>query len=142
MQVDFYLLNSITVEDKLLFACKLVEKAYKLGHQVFIYCQNIEETHALDDLLWSFKPESFIPHNIQGEGPEPPPTIQLGYTSEPRGFNEILLNLNHKTPSFYRRFSRIMEIVTAEDTCKDHSRQRYREYKKQGLSLKTHEISS
>lgn len=142
MQVDFYLLSGETVNDKLLFACKLVEKAYKLGHQVFIYCSNIEETHTLDDLLWSFKPESFIPHNIQGEGPEPPPAIQLGYTTEPRGFNEILLNLSPSIPSFYSRFSRVMEIVSADADCKELSRQRYREYKKQGLSLKTHDISS
>lgn len=142
MQVDFYLLNSETIEDKLLFACKLIEKAYKLGHQVFVYCSDIEETHALDDLLWSFKPESFIPHNIQGEGPEPPPAIQLGHTTEPRGFSEILLNLNPDIPSFYARFSRVMEIVSAEASCKERSRQRYREYKKLGFSLKTHDITS
>ena len=33
---------------------------------------------------------AFIPHNLQGEGPEPPPPIQIGYQEEPRGFNDII----------------------------------------------------
>ena len=138
MQADFYLLDSN--ENKLLFACRLLEKAYKLGHKVFVYCNDHKETETLDELLWTFKPESFIPHNIQGEGPEPPPTIQLGFNNEPRGFEDILLNLHVDIPAFYKKFSRIMEIVSADEECKKQSRARYKEYKKQGAIIKTHDI--
>lgn len=140
MQADFYLLDSDSHKEKLLFACRLLEKAYKLGHRVFVYCNDLQETEALDELLWTFKPESFIPHNIQGEGPEPPPVIQLGFNNEPRGFDEILLNLQSEIPFFYKKFTRIMEIVSADEDCKDRSRKRYKEYKNQGVSIKTHNI--
>jgi DNA polymerase-3 subunit chi len=142
MQVDFYLLQPNSTVSKELLVCRIAEKAYKLGHKIFIYCSNQEETQALDELLWTYKPESFLPHNIQGEGPEPPPAIQLGYTTEPRGFNDILINMAPQHPSFYKKFLRIIEVVNHDDISKENSRKLYREYKKQGFKLKTHDINS
>jgi len=142
MQVDFYLLHPDAKISKELLVCRITEKAYKLGHKVFIYCSNQAETQTLDELLWTYKPESFIPHNIQGEGPEPPPAIQLGHTSEPRGFNDILINMAPENPIFYKKFSRIIVIVNNDDVSKENSRKLYREYKKQGFKLKTHDINS
>ncbi len=141
MQVDFYLLQPESNITKELLACRIIEKAYKLGHKIFIYCANQEATNSLDELLWTYKPDSFLPHNIQGEGPEPPPAIQLGYTTEPRGFNDILINMAPQYPDFYMKFLRIIEIVNPDDTSKENSRKLYREYKKQGFNLKTHEIN-
>ncbi len=141
MQVDFYLLQPNTNLSKELFACRIIEKAYKLGHKIFVYCANQKDTHALDELLWTFKQDSFLPHNIQGEGPEPPPAIQLGYTSEPRGFNDILVNMSPQAPDFYKKFARIIEIVGQDNDSKENSRRLYKEYKQNGLRLKTHEIN-
>lgn len=142
MQVDFYLIQPNADITKDILACRITEKAYKLGHSVFIFCANQEEAHALDELLWTYKPDSFLPHNIQGEGPEPPPVIQLGYTSEPRGFNDILINMSPQCPNFYKKFLRIIEIVSNDEISKENSRKLYREYKKQGFKLNTHEINN
>lgn len=142
MQIDFYLLQPNANISKELLVCRITEKAYKLGHKIFIFCQNQEDTHNLDELLWTYKPDSFLPHNIQGEGPEPPPPIQLGYTTEPRGFNDILINMAPQYPSFYKKFLRIIEIVDSDDVSKENARKLYREYKKQGFNLNTHEIKT
>ncbi|MFY7698534.1 MAG: DNA polymerase III subunit chi [Legionella sp.] len=140
IRVDFYLLNTNPQQTSWLIACRLLEKAYHMGHRVFVYCNNQGDAELLDELLWTYKDESFIPHNIQGEGPEPPPPVQIGYGDEPRGFNDILLNLATTIPSFYRRFRRVMEIVDDGDSAKDISREHYKYYRAHNCELHTHPI--
>ncbi|MDF1758225.1 MAG: DNA polymerase III subunit chi [Legionellaceae bacterium] len=141
MQIDFYILDKDTPSALELFACRIIEKAYKRGHKVFVFCENMHATHTVDELLWTYKADSFIPHNIQGEGPEPPPMVQIGHSDEPRGFNDILLNLSHEIPRFYKKFSRVIEIVENTESAKEISRNHFREYKKQGYKLQTHNIN-
>lgn len=140
IRVDFYLLANELNDARWLLACRLLEKAYAKGHRVFVLCNNKQDAELLDELLWTFKEESFIPHNLQGEGPEPPPPIQIGYELEPRGFNDILLNLSNNIPSFYAKFKRIMQIVINSDADKEQSRAHYRNYKAKGCELHTHQM--
>lgn len=140
MRVDFYLLESDEVDARWNIACRLLEKAYHRGHRVYVYCTNQHDAELIDELLWTFKEDSFIPHNLQGEGPEPPPPIQIGYGTEPRGFNDILLNLTHEVPPFYTKFKRVMELVLNLETEKERSRLHYKEYRAKGCELHTHPI--
>ena len=136
MRVDFYLLTQNNPEIFWLTVCRLLEKAYKKQHQIFVYCKQKQDAEHLDELLWTFKPESFIPHHLQGEGPEPPPTIQIGQ-SEPRGFSDILVNLSDHIPPFYTRFQRVIEIVAADEAAKIISREHFRTYRQAGIMPNT-----
>ncbi|MCP0914101.1 MULTISPECIES: DNA polymerase III subunit chi [Legionella] len=142
IRIDFYLLAHEYQQNEWLTACRLLEKAYTRGHQVFVFCNKKEDAELIDELLWTYKEDSFIPHNLQGEGPEPPPPIQIGYSTEPRGFSDILLNMSSIIPPFFTRFRRIMEIVTPNDAAKEISREHYREYRKHGCELHTHTIET
>lgn len=141
VRVDFYLLEDSEPKSSWLIACRLLEKAYLRGHRTFVQCESLEEAHYLDELLWTFKEESFIPHNLLGEGPEPPPPIQIGYEHEPRGFNDILLNMACDIPTYCAKFRRIIEIVPALDAAKEVSREHYRFYRSKGYELHTHPIT-
>ncbi len=140
MRVDFYLLTQNLPEAGWLVACRLLEKAWLRGHRVFVYCETADDAALIDELLWTYKEDSFIPHNLQGEGPEPPPAVQIGYGAEPRGFNDILLNMSTTIPPFHTRFRRIMEIVIDNEDAKAISRQHYREYRTKGFELHTHQL--
>jgi len=142
VRVDFYLLASDQIAAREFVACRLIEKAYYRGHKVFVFCNNQHEAEQIDELLWTFKDDSFIPHNLQGEGPEPPPPIQIGYDREPRGFNDILLNMANHIPPFYTRFKRVMQVVSNLEAAKELSRTHYREYRGNGCDMRTHNIES
>ncbi|WP_454783495.1 DNA polymerase III subunit chi [Legionella sp. WA2022007384] len=142
IRVDFYLLASDQNDARWLLACRLLEKAYAKGHKVYVLCNNKQDAELLDELLWTFKEDSFIPHNLQGEGPEPPPSIQIGYEGEPRGFNDILFNLSDHIPNFYSKFKRIIEIVINIESDKELSRKHYRDYRVNGCNLYTHQIEA
>lgn len=140
IRVDFYLLASEQPDARWLVACRLLEKAYCKGHRVFVFCDHQQDAELIDELLWTFRDDSFIPHNLQGEGPEPSPPVQIGYDKEPRGFNDILLNLAHHIPPFYKKFRRVMELVSNVETEKEQSRIHYKEYRSTGCDLHTHPI--
>ena len=81
-----------------------------------------------------------VPHHIQGEGPEPPPPVQIGFGAEPRGFSDIMVNLSGKIPDFSQRFQRIIEIVINNEAQKEKSRNHYREYRRRQYEIHTHNI--
>lgn len=139
---DFYILNVTSQEEMFLFACKLIEKAYLKGHQIFVYCENESQAHQIDELLWSFEPKSFIPHHIQGEGPNLPPPIQIGYREHAKGFTDICINLSNQIPSFAHQFQRMIEIVPQDEEQKQIKRQHFRFYKEQGYQIQSHTIES
>ena len=139
MRVDFYLLNQSHPQAGWLFACRLIEKAYQRGHRVFVYCETADDAILLDELLWTYKDDSFIPHTLQGEG-SPSPVIQISYGDNADNFNDILINMSTSIPAFHIRFQRIMEIVLDTELAKEISRQHYRTYRNQQCELHTHAI--
>ncbi len=143
MRVDFYLLNDTTPQADKLFACKLLEKAYYRGHRIFVHCAHQQDAFQLDELLWTFKDDSFVPHNLQGEGPEPPPAVQIGYQpTAPRGYSDILLSLSGTIPSFHTQFQRLIEIVATDDAAKEIARSHFRAYRQLGYTLNTHTLEA
>lgn len=141
MRVDFYLLDKTEPDALWLLTCRLIEKAYAHGHRVFVQCKDQHDAERLDELLWTYKEDSFVPHNLQGEGPEPPPPVQIGFDKEPRGFNDILINMTDPVPPFFTRFKRVIEIVAANEEAKTIGRHHYRHYRGSGCELQTHNIS-
>lgn len=139
-RVDFYLLQNSEPDARWIIACRLLEKAYFKGHKVYVHCVSQQDAEYLDELLWTFRDDSFIPHNLCGEGPEPAPPVQIGFGKEPRGFNDILFNMTAEVPGFYGRFKRVMELVSNVEAEKEQSRVNYKAYRAQGCELHTHHI--
>ena len=136
-RVDFYLLSN---NDPNAVICRLIDKAYQRGHRVFVFADTIQNAQRIDEALWTFRDDSFIPHLMQNEGPEPPPPVQLGCEEPSRHFSDILVNISGKIPTWYKRFQRVLEIVPGEETAKVASRERYREYRAAQCELQTHSI--
>lgn len=138
--VDFYILQDIQPQACPLFACKLTEKAYKKGHQVFINTQSDQQLRHLDDLLWTFRAGSFLPHAVYtGAGDDSLP-ILLGHALAPETASDVLVNLADAIPPFFSRFSRVAELVGGDDSQRSAARERYRFYKDRGYTLGTHHI--
>ncbi len=141
-QVDFYILKHATEDQREFFACRLAEKAFNLGHTVYIQTDSEAAAQRMDDLLWSFKPEAYLPHVIQEtmdpEDEDVP--IIISYSEECTEPKDLLINLAHTVPVFYRAFPRISEIVLNNDLSRKSSRKHWRYYQEQGLELKHNEV--
>ena len=61
-RVDFYVLPTSTLHERRVLACKLTEKAWRQGINVYIHTSSGTETDIMNNLLWTFRQGSFIPH--------------------------------------------------------------------------------
>ncbi len=137
-QVDFYVLPDAAPRGRALFTCKLTEKAFGLGHRVFVHLSSEEEARELDELLWTFRDRSFLPHGLAAESTGMP--ICIGFGREPGEEFHLLINLASEVPHFFSRFERVAEVVNADVGIREHGRQRFRFYKDRGYPLETHKL--
>ncbi len=139
-QVDFYILKDNQPQAGALFACRLAEKAYRQGHRVYIHTDSGARLRMLDDLLWTFRAGSFLPHAVYSGGNSSTHPILLGQHDDPQGCDDVLVNLAGGVPPFFSRFSRVVEPVSADDDARAGARERYRYYQDRGYTLNTHKL--
>ena len=124
-QVDFYILEADSDDARLRLACKIVDKATQLDHHVFIHSTSDEEARKLDELLWTFSQNSFIPHRVVREAlPEPPlEPVLIGINQQPApGRWDVMINLALDVPEFFSRYERVAEVVDGNTARREHSR--------------------
>jgi DNA polymerase-3 subunit chi len=136
-QIDFYILKGDGQGSRQAFACRLAEKAYGQGHRVYVHLDDEDQLQAMDDLLWTFRQGSFLPHARLGDEAAAP--ILLGHDQPPEQ-GDLLLNLSRQAPDFYPRFSRVLEVVDSDETQVADGRERFRYYRQQGESPDTHNL--
>ncbi|MFA5677467.1 MAG: DNA polymerase III subunit chi [Pseudomonas sp.] len=136
--IDFYVLNSDQVSARLQFACRLAHKAWSQNRQVYLHCPNEIEAEHIDDYLWSFRPDSFLPHALHEA--QPNENVVVGWDDDPAPHHDLLINLSNSTPEFFSRFNRLAEILVEYEPVITPARERYRFYRQRGYPLNTHQI--
>jgi DNA polymerase-3 subunit chi len=137
-RIDFYILSDGQAQAREVYACRIADKAYQLGHNIYIHSESPQQAERLDDLLWSLKAGSFIPHALYRDDPQLPVTI--GHDAEPLENTDLLINLSAEAPSFFSRFERVAEIVNEDPQYKAQARERFRFYRDRGYELQHHQI--
>lgn len=140
IRVSFYVLDAVDPDARLVFACRLAEKAWRQQHRVHAHAGSTAEAERLDERLWTFRDGSFVPHEMLGDGlPESPVTIGSGESPAPPA--DLLLNLADEVPACWEAFGRIAEIVDGTESGREAGRRRHRFYRSRGLEPETHRIS-
>lgn len=138
--IDFYILAEASESSRLAFTCRLLEKAYHNNHRVYVHTDHEALAQQIDELLWTYRDDSFIPHHLYGEGPDPAPPIQIGFGVTPEKHHDILINLSNNVPEFYKQFNRIIEIVSHDPAVQTASREHYKQYRGYGYDITTHKL--
>ena len=147
-QVDFYILNEAGELPHLKTSCRVIEKAWGKRHSVYVHTADQAMMQQMDDLLWTFRPNSFVPHRSENTADsetnaEPDsafPDIVIACSGNPGQHHDVLINLTDDTPEFFGRFKRIAEIVPGDEAAKAKSRERYKYYRKRGYPLNVHQL--
>mgnify|MGYP000033795048 FL=1 len=140
-RVDFYILPDNYPQSPLFYASRLIEKVYRLGHGIYVHLENEQDTQYLNEQLWQFTPESFVPHEIVGQQQSDAPVL-LGFGDEPQHHGNVMINLSGNIPNFFSRFERVAEIVPGNKEMRTKSRENFRFYKERGYPLHTHNIKT
>jgi len=140
-KVDFYVIGGSGEQTRHRFACRLAEKAYRLNNTVHIHVTDRQSVQQIDDLLWTFRDGSFVPHEVVGQSvAEFSAPITIGCESAPSRDCDLLINLSEEIPAIAESFPRIAEIVSSDDEAKSRSRRRYVDYRERGHTLDTHKL--
>ena len=138
-QVDFYVMTGGDVEDSLYVACRLVEKAQQKG-SVYVHTADESQAHAINEKLWSFREDAFIPHQlVSGDSPVTE-KVAIGYQLPPENYYDLMINLSLDVPNFHGRFERLLEVVPGEHEAREKCRQNYAYYRDRGYPLNKHDI--
>ena len=142
-EVSFYILPSESLQERDLFACKLIEKAYRSGNFCYVLTDHAEQSRHLDDLLWTFRAGSFIPHQLYtGELPGIDNVILIGSIPAPENRQKTVFNLSSHYPDTGPQTERILEILDNSETTKAAGRERYRRYQQSGMTVTAQKIGS
>ena len=140
-RIDFYILAQPDERARHMLACKLAEKAWRLDNSVYIHARSRADAEHLDELLWTFRDGSFVPHGVahSNDGTEDSPIV-IGCEETGVEARDLLINLCDEIPSFAEGFPRVAELVTSDENCRLLSRKRYAAYRDQGHELNTHKL--
>ncbi|MDH4108910.1 MAG: DNA polymerase III subunit chi [Gammaproteobacteria bacterium] len=140
-RVDFYVLQAAGESARQQFACRLAEKAYRLRNTVHICTADRPSAELLDDLLWTFRDGSFVPHELVGPGiASGQAPVTIADVSVAGTGSDLLINLGPSAAPDSGSFPRIAEIVTSDDQGRQESRRRYAHYRELGHILETHKL--
>jgi DNA polymerase-3 subunit chi len=136
-EVRFY----VNLPDRLGYACRLLRKAHSLGTPVVVTGE-AADLQALDQALWTFSAQDFVPHAMVGSTP---PEVMTRtpivfapdpLAAAPRG---LLVNLGTSVPEGYDQFERLFELIGTEPGAVQAGRDRWRHYSQQGFSVQKHD---
>ena len=140
-QVDFYVMTGGDIEDSLRVACRLAEKAMQKS-SVYIHASDESQAQAVNEKLWSFRADAFVPHEMMSSAPDAAYSekVVIGYQLPPDNYHDLMINLSLDVPNFHGRFARLLEVVPGEHQARERCRENYAYYRDRGYPLKKHDI--
>ena len=122
------------------YACLQAAYFYRQNMRVFIYTQDQQSAHDIDEMLWAFDPDSFVPHNLIGEGPKQGAAVEISW-QPPKNRRAVLINLTREVPNFANQYSHLIDFVPTDDALKEQARNRFRTCRQWGFNV-DHQVAS
>lgn len=136
-RVDFH----SKVPDKLLYVCRLVRKARAADARIVIFTRDRQQLQALDEALWTFSEQDFLPHVSADDALAAQTPVILTDDQEAQlPHHQVLINLSGDMPAHFARFERLFEIISTDEGDLAAGRERYRQYQQRGYPL-THFVA-
>ena len=130
-RIDFYQLDGARhAWDRVV--CRLCQKAWEQRQLTLLLTEDPAQSHHLDQRLWTFADDSFVPHDLDEDDDFVTP-ILIHDRPEARDHRHLLINLSPEVPEFFARFERVIELVTDDNRAR--ARRHYSYYKERGYPL-------
>jgi len=136
--VTFYQLddNSQDANQDILKACShLLLETLKKRKWATVLCTNKQQAEDVDEFVWQHPVDSFIPHNLAGEGPKQGTPAEITWLGQALNSRHTLINLSQSMIDNYRQYQHIIDFVPVEETQKQQARERYKQYKLAGCNM-------
>ena len=138
-RADFYLIAKPRFrEEPLRLVCELVRKAHDSGQPTLVLARDREQAEAIDDLLWAFDDDAYIPHQIAGDDEDDLAPVLIATPDMDVPLRPLVLNL--RDAPVEGAFERVLEVVPADDSAREPLRERWKAYKARGLDVNKYDM--
>lgn len=138
--MDFYLLGDPAAEAGNV-ACRLALMAWERNQTVFVIAPTESSAMQLDDEMWQYPQQRFLPHALAGTPESAKAAVNIGTLSSLNPA-DVVINLCPEAVPQPQRFSRVLEIVPYASDERKASRVKYKAYRKLGLMPETLETAT
>ncbi len=140
MRADFYLIAKPRfLEAPLKLVCELARKCYGTSQFTVILARDLEQAEELDELLWAFDDDAYVPHQIAGTDDEDEVTPVLIVTPELDTPQRPLV-INLRDGAYTGSCERVLEVVPADPAAREPLRERWRQYQGRGFAVNKHDM--
>jgi len=122
----------------LLLVCELAKKAFETGQPALILARSFDQAEQLDEKLWEFDDDAFIPHQIAGDDDDAITAVLIVPPGTDAADRTLVINLRDVcAPGL---FERVLEVVPADEAERAGSRERWKTYKAAGFEVAKHDM--
>ena len=138
-RADFYLIDKPRFrDDPLLLVCELAKRAFDNGQPALILARSIDQAEQLDEKLWEFDADAFVPHQIAGDDDDAITPVLIVSPETSTADRPLVINLREDcAPGL---FERVLEVVPADENERLSSRNRWKTYKAAGFDVAKHDM--
>jgi len=139
MRADFYLIQKARFrEEPLLLVCELARKAFDANLSTLVLARDADQAEQLDDLLWSFDEDAYIPHQLAGDDEDELAPVLIAGPDVDTPMRALVINL--RDAAVQGNVERVLEVVPADDGARGPLRERWKQYQVRGFDLKKHDM--
>ncbi len=139
-RADFYIVAESVVPNR--FICQLADKVRNEGYNIYIHAASREQAATIDDLLWTFRDISFVPHASIDSAERTNCPVVIGWEGEDPLQRQVFINLSGNLPEHPETYERIIEVVPSDQAERQQARLRYKDYRARGLEMHSHNIEA
>lgn len=137
----FHILARPAQSDRLLHAARLTDKAWQQGDRVGIVCDDPSQAEELDELLWSLRPDAFIPHSvISGTGARCPDPVGILLCPPVAADWDTVIVLSARLPADAERFRRLALVANNDPVILNQARTHFRQLRSLGIEPRVHDF--
>ncbi|HEY0503661.1 MAG TPA: DNA polymerase III subunit chi [Lysobacter sp.] len=138
-RADFYLIQKDRFrEEPLLLVCELARKAHDANLWTLVLARDDEQAQRLDELLWEFDADAYIPHQMAGDEEDELTPVLIATPDSDTPMRALVINLRDEPVN--GSFDRVLEVVPADDSARGPLRERWKQYQARGLELKKYDM--
>ena len=135
-KVDFFIPKFGDPKTEEILACQIFEIAFKKLFNISIVFDNEFDLNHYNELLWTFKNTSFVPHSIGTDH-----SIHSDFGKiETDQVKQIMINKSKKIPQRKDDMLLIIESAGTNDEARHLAREKFKLYKDENFSISTHDF--
>ena len=131
MRIEFYAIEKPRFLGKPLeLVCVLAQKAFESNTPALILVESMAHAEALDELLWSWNDDAFIPHQVAGDEDDVDCPVLIVPPEADSPARPLTINLRSQAAA--DGAVRIIELIPDDEQEKQAARSRWSVYKRRG----------